>query len=681
MDTPRGPMPRHHEVFYKFRPQHVEATQGFRVNFLGVKTREAFFTQWGDRRRSTADYPDFDEEYFEWIDLLESVTQAESHFTMLELGAGFGYWLSNAAAALKQCAPLPYTLIGVEAEPTHFRWMKEHLQENGVDLSRCRLIQAAVADRDGTIGFHVGETPQGGPADWYGQSIGGPEQVRAVSLSALLEPLHKVDLIDLDVEGAELQILEVGASQLNAKVKRVHIETHSHEIESGLRSLFARLGWQNLCDYPCHGEVETEWGRIVFQGGVQSWINPRFFTPHALADMRTRRIPTALGFDLLLDAQDYMSYLLLKDGVFEGPETDLVIRLLRPGDTCLDAGCHVGYYTSLMARLVDPKGRVYAFDANPWCCQRTKRNLAWNNLTGVEIIQAALGDRRGATSFYISTDDQTGLSSLGSIEPHKEVISVPWLRLDDFFRKRGLRKVRLLKIDVEGAEELVLKGLERYLSAHAIDFILVECFDERLRVLNTSAERVAAILQSAGYTAWEYGTEIPAGWSRTTRVRSRGDCNYLFASPSAVELPLSLSLAGAWSWLRDRRDRLRQERDQLQQRLEALQNHTEQLQAHIQQLQAERDHLLQAKAAVEQECEKAQDKIGWLLTNLTAQVEEARRLRQEKQQLENLWRAVEGSAGWGLLNAWRRLRNRLAPEGSLRRQMYDAILDRFRSRI
>src|SRR5574341_343345 len=63
-------------------------------------------------------------------------------------------------------------------------------------LSRCQLIEAAVADRDGGIGFHVGETPHGGPANWYGQKIGGPTNVRAVSLNTLLSPLDKVDLID-----------------------------------------------------------------------------------------------------------------------------------------------------------------------------------------------------------------------------------------------------------------------------------------------------------------------------------------------------------------------------------------------------------------------------------------------------------------------------------------------------
>ncbi len=625
-------------MFYRFQPVHRGAPAGFRVNFLGVRTREAFFTQWGDRRRSTTDYPHFDEEYFEWIDLLEAVTQAEGQFTMLELGAGFGYWLANAAAALKQSGNLPYTLIGVEAEPTHFGWMKENLTENQVDLSRCQLIEAAVADRDGAIGFHVGETPHGGPANWYGQKIGGPTEVRAVSLNTLLSPLDKVDLIDLDVEGAELQILEAAGAEVDTKVKRVHIETHSHEVEAGLRHLFTGLGWVNLRDYPCQGEAETEWGRVAFQGGVQSWVNPKFFSPAILREMRAKRFSTVLGFDLLLNSEDFLTALLRRDGVFEPAETELLTDLLRPGDICLDAGCHVGYYTCLMAQLVTPGGRVYAFDANPWCCHRTMRNVAANDLTGVETVQAALGDQQGTISLYVSTEDQTGLSSLGPIEPHSEVLSVPWLRLDDFLHHRRIQHVRLLKIDVEGAEELVLTGLGRFLSDQAIDFILMECFDERLQLLGTSAERVTRLVESAGYASWEFGVRYPSGWSNTSHAVSRGDSNYLFVSPRVKQRIPTMSLAGSVIRLRTR-------------------------------VESERIQSLAERERLQQDCAKAQDKITWLLASLTTQEEEAARLRQSLH-------AVENSAGWRLLSAWRQMRDRLAPEGTRRRQLYDRILAR-----
>jgi hypothetical protein len=103
-------------------------------------------------------------------------------------------------------------------------------------------------------------------------------RVRKVGLDSLLRPLRKVDLIDLDVQGAELEVLSASSEGLNAKVSRVHIGTHNQKVESGLRSLVRRLGWVCSFDFPCGGEGETLWGLIKFQDGVQSWQNPKVAT-------------------------------------------------------------------------------------------------------------------------------------------------------------------------------------------------------------------------------------------------------------------------------------------------------------------------------------------------------------------------------------------------------------------
>ena len=241
--------------------------------------------------------PSFDEEYFEWIDLLEAVLAARDKFTMVELGAGFGRWLVNAAAALTSYNGLPFRLVGVEAEPTHFQWAEAHLRDNGVDPHRCELVHAAAAPADGKVWFYIGR-----PADWYGQYVTNRRprwrqrvkmllrphgilhgkqvtRVRAVSVRALLQPLRLVDLIDIDVQGAELKVLSTATGEMSEKVKRVHIGTHSRDIETGLRVLFRRLGWKPLNDYPCNSEADTPWGVIKFQDGVQTWVNPALMVP------------------------------------------------------------------------------------------------------------------------------------------------------------------------------------------------------------------------------------------------------------------------------------------------------------------------------------------------------------------------------------------------------------------
>jgi FkbM family methyltransferase len=177
--------------------------------------------------------------------------------------------------------------------------MREHLSDNGVDLAKATLVEAAVAREDGEVWFHVGDA-----ADWYGQRIedsppaadversstkrgwlgrnrereDGPRgltKVDAVSLRTLLAGEDPVDLIDSDVQGAEADVFEGAADRLSEVVRRVHIGTHSDENEERLRSLFSGLGWECLNDYSNGRENATPYGTLHFEDGVQTWLNPR----------------------------------------------------------------------------------------------------------------------------------------------------------------------------------------------------------------------------------------------------------------------------------------------------------------------------------------------------------------------------------------------------------------------
>jgi len=272
-------LPAHHAVFGRFRPWEGKVPEGFVVNFLGVMRRIHFWQPdvenppvYPADRYVKMEYPPFDSLYLELIAVLEAVVASEEHFTMLELGAGYGYWTAIAAAALRQTKNLPYTFMPVEADPTHFQWMREHFRDNGIDAQSVHARQAAVTATDGKVGFHAGNKTAG--MDLLDQAIGGSHMVEAVSLATLLKPLKSVDLLHVDVQGAELDVLRAGAQELDEKVKRVCVGTHSRQIEEGLRSLFRSLGWKAMRDIPCFSTTETEWGVMAFNDGVQSWVNP-----------------------------------------------------------------------------------------------------------------------------------------------------------------------------------------------------------------------------------------------------------------------------------------------------------------------------------------------------------------------------------------------------------------------
>ena len=215
--------------------------------------------------------------------MLETVIAATGSFTMIELGAGYGRWLARSALAVKRYhGDLPIKLIGVEAEPTHFQWLRVHLRDNGIDPDEHELVEAAVDAEEGEVLFYVGN-----PGKWYGQAIAEStnaasesiKKVRAVSLSGILRRHDSVDLVDLDVQGAELIVLKGAIAALNEKVKRVHIGTHNQDIELGRRTLFREHGWHKLNDYTCQSTELTPWGQISFGDGVQTWMNPRLSPP------------------------------------------------------------------------------------------------------------------------------------------------------------------------------------------------------------------------------------------------------------------------------------------------------------------------------------------------------------------------------------------------------------------
>lgn len=165
----------------------------------------------------------------DWQAMLDAIEDANNRLTMLELGAGIGRWVVHAISALRRYRPeLKYRFIAVEAEPTHYRWLKQHARTNGrrrwSRTGGCRTIEAAVSGRAGRDEFFVGDARR-----WYGQALVRPEnqtadapvtQVRTLTLSSLLRPLGAVDLIDLDIQGAELEVLTEAAPVLG-QVRRV----------------------------------------------------------------------------------------------------------------------------------------------------------------------------------------------------------------------------------------------------------------------------------------------------------------------------------------------------------------------------------------------------------------------------------------------------------------------------
>ncbi len=103
----------------------------------------------------------------------------------------------------------------------------------------------------------------------------GGIMVDVVPLSAVLADYDLIDLLDMDVQGAEADVIDSSIDLLNKRVKLIHIGTHSTDIEHRIRTTLADAGWTNVWDFPLQSETQTPFGIVHFDDGVQTWKNLR----------------------------------------------------------------------------------------------------------------------------------------------------------------------------------------------------------------------------------------------------------------------------------------------------------------------------------------------------------------------------------------------------------------------
>jgi FkbM family methyltransferase len=141
------------------------------------------------------------------------------------------------------------------------------------------------------------------------------------------------------------------------------------------------------------------------------------------------------------------------------PETFRFFReYLKPGDTVLDIGGHIGLFAVVAARLTGRGGKVYSFEPTPFTRGVLQEVVDLNGCGDiVEVRREAVTSTRGEMTFFDTGDEISNANSLVRTGRSKVEMRVPTVSIDEFSAEREL-KIDCLKIDVEGAELDVLKG-------------------------------------------------------------------------------------------------------------------------------------------------------------------------------------------------------------------------------
>ena len=135
------------------------------------------------------------------------------------------------------------------------------------------------------------------------------------------------------------------------------------------------------------------------------------------------------------------------------PEIEFCKREIKKGDTVIDAGANIGYFTLFFSKLVGEEGKVIAFEPDPINFDILKKNIEQNRITNVELVKKGISNKNESMKLYKSA--VSGGHSLIKNEWGKEFTTIQTVTLDDYFNDQ---KIDLIKIDVEGFELEVIDG-------------------------------------------------------------------------------------------------------------------------------------------------------------------------------------------------------------------------------
>ena len=211
------------------------------------------------------------------------------------------------------------------------------------------------------------------------------------------------------------------------------------------------------------------------------------------------------GNKIYLDEND--SLFLSSSIHHEQTIVNLVKNEIKKGDVVIDIGAHIGYYTVLFAKLVGPKGRVFAFEASPTNFEILKKNVNVNGYQNVTLNNKAVSDKDGKLTLYITgrTSTENFLfkpeNFVGSSKI-KDTIEIDSITLDEYFRDfKG--QINFLKMDISGAEPRVIKGMGSILSKNDSLKIQQEWWPNAIRTHGNEPDSHLKLLTQMDYKIYE----------------------------------------------------------------------------------------------------------------------------------------------------------------------------------
>ena len=270
------------------------------------------------------------------------------------------------------------------------------------------------------------------------------------------------------------------------------------------------------------------WLRLVNQAGRAGWRG-------SLGAYVGRRFgwPLGPGLRIIIDNVDEFIQREVLAGNYEPNVIALIRALVQPGDLFVDIGANMGYMSLVAAGC---GGRVHAFEPVPRLARRIRENIALNRLQDrIAVQEQAVSSSNQPRTFYIAKRLDDGSHSLIAGVPATSVesITVPCTTLDEYLRSTNSDIPALVKIDVEGAEAMVLDGATRTMESGVPPIFIFETADRLADAIGESAASVLRRFTTRGYKVFlvpEYEGAITEVTAETPIGRL---ANYLAVHPSS----------------------------------------------------------------------------------------------------------------------------------------------------
>ena len=231
---------------------------------------------------------------------------------------------------------------------------------------------------------------------------------------------------------------------------------------------------------------------------TRRWLWNRLVNPYFAWRDYHFEVKTQFGALMKGTTSDVIQRYIYYFGMWE-PNVGAFLRArLRPGDVFVDIGANIGYFTLLGATLVGRQGHVVAIEASTSTLAQLKANVACNRFQDlVRCVHAAVSDCDGTATLYRGLSGNTGTASIVRAEGQASE-RVPSAPLGGLLRPDEIECVRVIKIDVEGAEWLVFNGMRPLLPRLRRDAEIVMEITPEL----SGADSVVGALAREGWNAY-----------------------------------------------------------------------------------------------------------------------------------------------------------------------------------